>query len=51
MILSTSFHWCGPSILKFELVFGIANGQTGIVLEGLEEGVHGDVVVEDGIQI
>ncbi len=27
------------------------NGQTGIVLEGLEEGVHCDVIVEDGIQI
>jgi hypothetical protein len=46
-----SFHWRRPSILKFERVIGIANGQTGIVLEGLEEGVHGDGIVKDGIQI
>jgi hypothetical protein len=51
MVLSTSFHWHGPSILKFEPVIGIANGQTGIILEGLEEGVHCDVIVEDGIRI
>ncbi len=27
------------------------HGQTGILLKGLEEQVHGDVIVEDGIQI
>ncbi len=30
---------------------GIAHGQTGILLKGLEERVHGDVIVKDGIQI
>jgi hypothetical protein len=41
----------GPSILKFEYVIGIAHGQTGILLRGLVERVHGDVIVKDGIQI
>ncbi len=27
------------------------HGQTGVLLKGLEEQVHGDVIVEDGIQI
>ncbi len=33
-----------------ECVIGIANGQTRIFLKGLEELVHSDVIVEDGIQ-
>ncbi len=51
MVLSTSFYWRRPSILKFEHVIGIAHGQTKILLKGLEEQVHSDVIVKDGIQI
>jgi hypothetical protein len=51
MVLSTSFHWRGPSILKFECIIGIAHRQTGIFLESYEKGVHHDVTVKDGIQI
>jgi hypothetical protein len=45
-----SFHWRGPSILKFERIIGIAHGQTGTLLKGLEEQLHGDAIVKDGIQ-
>jgi hypothetical protein len=51
MVLGTSFHWSGPSILEFEWVIGIAHGQTRILLKGLEKVVHGDVIVKDDIQI
>jgi hypothetical protein len=51
MVLSTNFHWRGPSILKFENIIGTVDGQIGIVLEGLDKGVHGDVIVRDGIKI
>jgi hypothetical protein len=51
MVLITSFHWRGPSILKFECVIGIAHGQTGIILKSLEEQVHGDIILKDGIQM
>jgi hypothetical protein len=51
MVLSTSFHWCRQSIHKFEYIIGIVNGQTKIFLKGLEKGVHGDVIIEDGIKI
>ncbi len=32
-------------------MIGIVHGQTGILLKGLEEQVHGDIIVKDGIQI
>ncbi len=51
MVLSKSFHWRKQSILKFERVIGITHGQIGILLKGLEEQVHGDVIVTNGIQI
>jgi hypothetical protein len=51
MVLSTSFHWCGPWILKFECIVGITHGQTRILLKGLEEQVHSEVILKDGIQI
>ncbi len=51
MVLSASFHWHGLSIFKFERVIDIPNGQAEIVLEGLDEGVHGGVIVKDGIQV
>ncbi len=38
-------------MLKLKHVIGITHGQTGILLKGLEERVHGVVIVKDGIQI
>ncbi len=35
MVLNTSFHWRGPSILKIKRVIIIAHGQTGVLLKGL----------------
>jgi hypothetical protein len=51
MVLRIIYHWHGPSIRKFECVIGTVDGHTGIVLKGIGKGVHGDDIIEDGIQI